>query len=145
MTARARPTAPSAEGAHAHPTETRNRATSRRQSRVNPRTQQRQQSESQWVQKQITTKTTRRIEALQNADTRPTAGGSSTVPELSRLQQIRRLHFKLDGDSHALRAAVHAELAALRGKFPDWTFTVEFGIKILPPPLPDRDARPVGP
>ena len=114
--------------------------------RVNPRTQQRQQSESQWAQKQITTKTTRRIEALKNAaDTRPTAGGSSTVPELSRLQQIRRLHFKLDGDSPALRAAVHAELAALRGTFPDWTFTVEFGIKILPPPLPDRDAQPVGP
>ncbi|MEE6288490.1 SH3 domain-containing protein [Georgenia sp. MJ173] len=114
--------------------------------RVNPRTRQRAQTEAQWAAKQITTKTTKRIQALQSAAaTRPTSGGSSTVPELSRLQQIRRLHFKLDGDSPALRAAVHAELAALRTTFPGWTFTVEFGVRILPPPLPDRDTQPVGP
>ncbi|MCM3662161.1 SH3 domain-containing protein [Georgenia satyanarayanai] len=116
--------------------------------RVNPRTGQRAQTEAQWANKQITVKTTKRIQALATAvATRPTSGGSSTVPELSRIQQIRQLLFRLDGDSPALRAAVHAELATLRSTFPDWTFTAEFGVRVRLPPLPDaeRDRQPVGP
>jgi len=105
--------------------------------KVNPKTGKAAQTEAEWAKKQITTKTSKRIDALAKAaGTRPTKTGSPTVPGLAEIQGLRTIHFKIDGNTPALRAAVFAELANLRAKFPDWTFTAEFGVTITAPPVP---------
>lgn len=101
----------------------------------NPRTGKPQQSALQWAQKQITKKTQVRIKALADAVATRGPGGKS-VPALSEIQGFRKILFMVDGDSPALRAAVFAELAALRSANPGWTFSAEFGVKILVPPVP---------
>lgn len=101
----------------------------------NPRTGKPQQTALQWAQKQITKKTQVRIKAL--ADAVATRGpGGKPAPALSEIQGFRKILFMVDGDSPALRAAVFAELAALRSANPGWTFSAEFGIKISIPPVP---------
>ncbi|MFT3765619.1 MAG: SH3 domain-containing protein [Minicystis sp.] len=93
-----------------------------------------------WAQKQIVGKTKVRIKNLTSAAaTRPTVGGSPDVPTLAELQGIKRLHFRIDGDSPALRNAVAQSLAALAKEYPGWQFTAEFGANLLLPPVPDRD------
>lgn len=101
----------------------------------NPRTGKPQQTALQWAQKQITKKTQVRIKALADAVATRGPGGKS-VPALSEIQGFRKILFMVDGDSPALRAAVFAELAALRSANPGWTFNAEFGVKILLPPGP---------
>jgi hypothetical protein len=115
--------------------------------RVNPRTGKPAQTELDWARKQVSTKTGKRIEALAKAaGTRPTASGSAKVPSLAEIQGIRHIHFKIDGSTPALRAAVHAELANLRAQHPDWTFTAEFGIDVAVVPVPraEDDTEPKG-
>jgi hypothetical protein len=106
--------------------------------RINPRTGRPQQTPAAWARRQIFEKTSTRIQNLARAAaTRPTATGSGSVPTLAEIQGIRRLHFMIDGDAPALRAAVFAEIANLSAQFPDWTFTAEFGVSISVPPVPD--------
>jgi hypothetical protein len=117
--------------------------------RVNPKTGKPAQTEAEWAKKQITTKTSKRIDALSKAaGTRPTVGGSKTVPTLAEIQGIKHIHFKIDASTPALRAAVYAELANLHGKYPGWSFTAEFGIDVTVPPVPrsrddEREPEPV--
>jgi len=103
--------------------------------RPTPRTGRPQQTAVQWAERQITTKTTNRIRALASAAATRGAGGA-TVPSLAEIQGFRHIHFLIDGTSPALRAAVFAELANLRTAHSGWTFTVEFGINIVTPPVP---------
>lgn len=101
----------------------------------NPKTGQPQQTAAQWAAKQISKKTTTRIKALANAVATRGPGGKP-APGLAEIQGFRHIKFLIDGESPALRAAVAAELAALRTANPGWTFTAEFGIKINLPPVP---------
>lgn len=83
----------------------------------------------QWAEKHIFNKTVVRIENLKNVavGTRATKGGSQTIPLLSDIKDFKSLHFKLDGNSPELINAVRQQLTNLKNKYPDWTFTVEFG------------------
>ena len=101
----------------------------------NPRTGKPQQTASDWAAKQITKKTLARIKALASAAATRGKGGKP-VPSIGEIQGFRRIHFMIDGESPALRAAVFAELAGLRTSNPGWTFTAEFGVKMLLPPVP---------
>lgn len=101
----------------------------------NPATGRPQQTPAQWAAKQILKKTTTRIKARANAVATRGPGGQS-APTLAEIQGFRHIHFMIDGESPALRAAVAAELAALRTANPGWTFTAEFEIKIDLPPVP---------
>jgi len=97
--------------------------------RVNPRTGLPAQTPIQWATKHIYNKTVVRIENLKNSavSTRVTKGGSQTIPSLSEIKDFKSLHFNLDGNNPELINAVHEQLTKLRTKYPDWTFTVEFG------------------
>ncbi|MET4023190.1 DUF6861 domain-containing protein [Bradyrhizobium sp. S3.2.12] len=103
----------------------------------NPRTGKPQQTAADWAAKQVTKKTMRRIQALRDAaGTRARPGTTGTVPALGEIQGFRHIHFMIDGNSPALRAAVFAELAILRANNPGWTFTAAFGITVILPPMP---------
>jgi hypothetical protein len=103
----------------------------------NPRTGRPQQTAADWAAKQITKKTKRRIQALRDAAaTRATPGTTGAVPALGEIQGFRHIHFVIDGNSPALKVAVFAELAILRANNPGWTFTVEFGVTVILPPMP---------
>lgn len=102
---------------------------------VTPRTGLPQQTPAQWAARQIGAKTLRRIQALATAvSTRGPSG--QPAPTLAEIQGFRRLHFVIDANTPALRAAVFAELASLRTEAPGWTFTVEFGGNVVLPPVP---------
>jgi hypothetical protein len=108
--------------------------------KVNPKTGKPAQTEAQWAEKQLVKKTDARIKALQSATaTRPTGSGSGEVPTLAEIQGVRHIHFVLDGNTPALRAATEASLAQLRTQHPGWTFTAEFGVDITVPPVPSLD------
>ncbi len=110
-------------------------------SRVNPRTGRPAQTAQQWAQKQITRKSTTRINNLSRASsTRAANGADYSVPNLTDIQGIKHIHFKLDGNSPALQAAVFAEIAVLKTNFPGWKFTVEFGLRPVLPPIPNGDS-----
>jgi hypothetical protein len=102
-----------------------------------PRTGKPQQTPAQWAAKQVTKKTSARIKALTDAvGTRVKPGTTGAVPTLGEIQGFRHIHFLIDGDSPALKAAVFAELAILRANNSGWTFTVEFGVTVILPPMP---------
>ena len=102
-----------------------------------PRTGQPQQTAADWAAKQVTKKTRGRIKALLNAvSTRVKPGTKGAVPTLGEIQGFRHIHFMIDGNSPVLKAAVFAELAALRAEYPGWKFTVEFGVTVALPPIP---------
>lgn len=106
--------------------------------RVNPRTGKPQQTPAQWAQKQITKKSRTRINNLASATaTRAANGQTYEVPGLAEIQGFRHIKFKMDANSPALRAAVHAEIAVLKGEFPGWTFSAEFGFGVIAPPVPN--------
>lgn len=106
----------------------------------NPRTGRPAQTAADWAAKQIARKTLTRIKALATAAAARGKAGKS-VPSLGEIKGFRHIHFMIDGESPALRAAVFAELANLRATNPGWTFTVEFGIKIFLPPVPGTGDR----
>jgi len=93
-----------------------------------PRTGQPVQSPEQWAEKQIFDKTVVRIENLKKAvATRPTKGGSPTVPALTEIKGIRQLEFRIEAGTPEVQAAVAKQIAELTKKYPDWTFSAIFG------------------
>ncbi|MGZ3460285.1 MAG: hypothetical protein ACXU86_17485, partial [Archangium sp.] len=107
--------------------------------RKNPRTGQIEQTPAEWADKQIRSKTERRIRALlqEASGTRRTVNGSAEVPTLAEIQGFRRIQFRIDGDTPALRTAVAQALSTLRANYPGWAFEVRWGVNLLLPPLPD--------
>jgi hypothetical protein len=108
--------------------------TARRLHRANP-----PRSPVDWANEAIYKATVNRIRALvQDATgTRVTQRGSAVAPTLSEIQGFRRLQFRIDADSPALRRGVDAALRTLRANYPGWTFEVRWGVDIHLPPLPD--------
>jgi hypothetical protein len=96
---------------------------------LNPKTGKPVQTADQWAQKQIYDKTKVRIDNLTNkaTATRPTKGGSPTVPTLSELRGIRKLEFRIESSVPEVRAAVEKQLGTLRAEHPDWSFSVIYG------------------
>lgn len=105
--------------------------------KVNPRTGLSHQNPAQWADNAIYGKTVERIKALLDPTTATGKKrvGQGDVPSIADLRGFRKLVFLIDGESPALRAAVHAALAKLKAEFPDWTFTAVFGWKIEVPPV----------
>ncbi len=96
---------------------------------VDPKTGLPNRTAAEWARDKIFDKTVTRIENLRKAvGTRPTRGGSEVVPELEKIKNIRRLEFRIDADSPALREAVLREVQQLSAKFPDWKFSATFGL-----------------
>ncbi|MDC0711686.1 SH3 domain-containing protein [Stigmatella sp. ncwal1] len=108
--------------------------TARRLHKANP-----PRSAADWADSAIFSSTVARIQALlvEATGTRVTQRGSPEVPTLAEIQGFRRLQFRIDADTPALRAGVAQALSKLRAAYPTWTFEVQWGINILLPPLPD--------
>ncbi|EPX57932.1 hypothetical protein D187_004466 [Cystobacter fuscus DSM 2262] len=92
-----------------------------------------------WAKDQIYTKTLKRISILlhEATATRPKSDGSPTVPTLEEIKGFQKIQFRIDGNTPMLRAAVAAQLKALRTQFPGWSFDATYGVNLLLPPLPD--------
>ncbi|WP_256715768.1 hypothetical protein [Paenibacillus odorifer] len=96
--------------------------------RVNPKTGLPAQTPQQFADKQILTKTRNRINELQNAtSTRATKNGSTEIPDLDSIKNIREFVFRLDGNTPELKQAVENSLNQLRKEFPDYKFSAVFG------------------
>jgi hypothetical protein len=96
--------------------------------RVNPKTGLPAQTPQQFADKQIMTKTRNRINELENAtSTRATKNGSTEIPDLDSIKNIREFVFRLDGNTPELKQAVENSLNQLRIEFPDYKFSVVFG------------------
>jgi len=95
----------------------------------NPSTGRVHSTPTDWARKNVFEKTKVRIENLtmHATATRPTQSGSPVVPSLAEIAGIRTIHFRISSTDQAVQAAVNAELANLRTRFPGWTFTVQFG------------------
>jgi hypothetical protein len=92
-----------------------------------------------WARDQIFTKTLKRISLLLHevTATRAKSDGSPTVPTLEEIKGFRKLQFRIDGNTAALKTAVTAQLKALRAEFPGWSFDAAYGVNLLLPPLPE--------
>ncbi|PYE51797.1 hypothetical protein DFQ00_102593 [Paenibacillus barcinonensis] len=98
--------------------------------KVNPKTGLPAQTPQQFADKQILIKTRNRINALENAtSTRATKNGSSEIPNLEDIKDIREFVFRLDGNTPDLKQAVENSLSRLRQEFPDYKFSAIFGGK----------------
>ncbi|WP_307200089.1 PrsW family intramembrane metalloprotease [Paenibacillus harenae] len=99
--------------------------------RIHPKTGKPQQTPQQFTDKQLYQKTRTRINNLieKAVGTRTTPDGTSDVPTLEEIKGIRNFQFQLDGDTPELRAAAENSLNRLRQEFPDYTFTIRFGVK----------------
>ncbi len=98
-------------------------------STLHPKTGKPVQTAGQWARKQIFEKTVTRIKNLKNeaTSTRATKNGSIEISSLQEIKSFRKLEFRIEGDTPALRKAVSKELQELSQKYPDWKFTAEFG------------------
>lgn len=98
-------------------------------STLHPKTGKPLQTAGQWAEKQIYEKSVVRIENLQNkaVATRATKSGSQVVPSLDEIKTIRKLQFRIEGDSPELRNAVEEQIKKLSQKYPNWEFSAEFG------------------
>jgi len=98
-------------------------------STLHPKTGKPLQTAEQWAEKQIYEKSIVRIENLQNkaASTRATKSGSQVVPSLNEIKTIRKLQFRIEGDSPELKNAVEEQIKKLSQKYPDWEFSAKFG------------------
>lgn len=68
---------------------------------------------SRWAQKQILDATNKRIQGLTTAAaTRTTPAGSTEIPSISDIRGFRKLQFRIDADTPALRTAVAAAIAS---------------------------------
>ncbi|MBD2868897.1 PrsW family glutamic-type intramembrane protease [Paenibacillus arenilitoris] len=99
--------------------------------RIHPKTGKPQQTPQQFTDKQLYQKTKTRINNLleKAVGTRTTPDGTSEIPTLEQIKGIRHFQFQLDGDTPELRAAAENSLNRLRQEFPDYTFTIRFGVK----------------
>ncbi|GLX69386.1 hypothetical protein MU1_37310 [Paenibacillus glycanilyticus] len=99
--------------------------------RIHPKTGRPQQTPQQFTDKQLYQKTKTRINNLleKAVGTRTTPDGTSDIPTLDDIKNIRRFEFQLDGDTPELRAAAENSLNRLRQEFPDYTFKIRFGVK----------------
>ncbi|MCK9861161.1 PrsW family glutamic-type intramembrane protease [Paenibacillus sp. ATY16] len=99
--------------------------------RIHPKTGKPQQTPQQFTDKQLYQKTKTRINNLMQkaVGTRTTPDGTSEIPSLEDIKSIRRFQFQLDGDTPELRAAAENSLNRLRQEFPDYTFSIRFGVK----------------
>ncbi|MGO4106435.1 PrsW family glutamic-type intramembrane protease [Paenibacillus sp. YAF4_2] len=99
--------------------------------KIHPKTGKPQQTPQQFTDKQLYQKTRTRINNLMEkaVGTRTTPGGTSEIPNLEDIKSIHNFQFQLDGDSPELRAAAENSLNRLRQEFPDYTFTIRFGVK----------------
>ena len=97
-------------------------------SQVNPRTGIPAGTPAEWARKHIYDKTVKRLQELSGGTTktRATEKGTPVFPTLSQVRTARKYHFRVEADTPALRAAVKAELARLRARFPGWEFTASF-------------------
>jgi RHS repeat-associated protein len=96
--------------------------------RPHPKTGKPVQTPEDWAAKQVGKKTRVRIENLKKADaTRATKGGSTDVPSLDEIKDIKKLHFRIESDDPAVQRAVQREMEQLKADYPDWDFTAEFG------------------
>lgn len=90
-----------------------------------------------WAQKHLITDTNKRIRNLTAAAaTRPTSKGSTEVPSIEDIRGFRKLQFRIDADTPAIRSATVAAIAALTAQHPGWTFTAKFGQNLLLPLVP---------
>lgn len=96
---------------------------------LHPKTGKPIQTPESWARKQIYEKSVTRIENLQNAAiaTRATVNGSKNIPSLKEIKEIKRLEFRIDGDTPDLRKAIENELEKLSQKYPDWSFSAILG------------------
>jgi hypothetical protein len=97
---------------------------------INPKTGKLAQTPEQFVNKQIIQKTRARINNLFGtaSATRPTVGGTPSVPSIDELRGIKEFVFRLEGDTPELKQAVEMGLNTLRKEFPDFQFNAEFGV-----------------
>ena len=97
---------------------------------INPSTGKPQQTAMQFAEKQIYTKTSKRITALKNAtNTRITKNGSSVAPKLEDIKNIKKFVFRLDGDSPELQRAVNKSMANLKRENPEYSFNAIYGVQ----------------
>lgn len=55
---------------------------------------------------------------------------AATVPSLGEVQGIQKLEFWIDAAANPdLEAAVNQSLAKLQSKYPNWSFSVKYGVK----------------
>lgn len=95
---------------------------------INPKTGKPFQTAEKWANKQLYAKTKERILNLQKVDhTRPTKNGSSEIPTLDEIKDVRSFNFRMNADTPELRAAVQKTIEKLKEEFPDYNFTAEFG------------------
>ena len=82
------------------------------------------------MDKQIVKKTRKRIQNIINSadSTRPTTNGTSNVPSLDDIKDIKKFVFRTEGDTPELRKAVEDGMIKLRNDFPDYEFDAEFGV-----------------
>ena len=86
------------------------------------------QTAEQWASKQIYSKSVVRIDNLAHANaTRPTVGGTPNVPSLGQIKGIKDLKFRIDSKAPDVQSATEVQLQRLRAKYPDWTFSAEYG------------------
>lgn len=96
--------------------------------KVNPKTGLPAQTPQEFADKQIFTKTSNRIFALENAtSTRTTVNGSQEIPTLDDIKGIKEFIFRLDGDTPELRQSVDNSIKKLKKEFPDYKFSANFG------------------
>lgn len=96
--------------------------------KVNPKTGLPAQTPQEFADKQIFTKTSNRIFALENAtSTRTTVNGSREIPTLDDIKGIKEFIFRLDGDTPELRQSVDNSIKKLKKEFPDYKFSANFG------------------
>lgn len=53
--------------------------------------------------------------------------GSSIIPTLDEIMDVRMFNFRMDADTPELREAVQKTIEKLKQEFPSYTFTAEFG------------------
>jgi hypothetical protein len=96
--------------------------------KLNPKTGLRAQTPEMWAKTHIFDKTVKRINALANAPyTYPSAGAPPNVPAIEQIRGFRRLQFRVDADTPAVRRAVDTEIQNLKIKYPAWDFTAQYG------------------
>jgi hypothetical protein len=99
--------------------------------RIHPKTGKPQQTPQEFSDKALYYKTKVRINNLleKAVGTRKTPDSTPEIPTLEQIKGIRNFQFQLDGDTPELRVAAENSLNRLRQEFPDYKFSIRFGVK----------------